>query len=376
MSGRRPTVKAKPSPDQVVAQPDAAEPIETSFAEIVGLIEQARQRAYQAVDSELVGLYWRIGQYISAKLAAAVWGEGVVDRLAQHLARTMPGQRGFTRRNLFRMRQFFEAYSADGKTVTPLVTQLPWTHNLIILTQSKRPEEREFYLRMAVQQRWGKRELERQYRLGTFERAVLSPTKVSPALTQMHGAAATGAFKDAYSVEFLNLPAGHTEADLHSGLLGQLRTFLIELGRDFCFVGSEFPVQVGGRDFALDLLFFHRGLNCLVAIELKVDRFEPEHLGKLNFYLEALDRDVRKPHENPAIGVLLCASKDSEVVEYALSRTLSPALVAQYQTQLPDKQMLAAKLHEFYALNGPAAEAKPAPVAAVPARRKKKGGST
>ena len=164
-----------------------------------------------------------------------------------------------------------------------------------------------------------------------------------------------GCFKDAYSVEFLNLPADHTEADLHRGLLGQLRTFLIELGRDFCFVGSEFPVQVGGRDFALDLLFFHRGLNCLVAIELKVDRFEPEHLGKLNFYLEALDRDVRKPHENPAIGVLLCASKDSEVVEYALSRSLSPALVAQYQTQLPDKQMLAAKLHEFYALNAPAA---------------------
>ncbi|CAN7224653.1 PDDEXK nuclease domain-containing protein [Pseudorhodoferax sp. LjRoot39] len=121
----------------------------------------------------------------------------------------------------------------------------------------------------------------------------------------------------------------------------------------FCFVGSEFPLQVGGRDFALDLLFFHRGLNCLVAIELKVDRFEPEHLGKLNFYLEALDRDVRKPHENPAIGLLLCASKDAEVVEYALSRTLSPALVAQYQTQLPDRQLLAAKLHEFYALSAP-----------------------
>ena len=122
---------------------------------------------------------------------------------------------------------------------------------------------------------------------------MLSPAKVSAALTQMHGADAGTAFKDAYSVEFLDLQAGHTEADLHSGLLGQLRTFLVELRRDFCFVGSEFPVQVGGRDFALDLLFFHRGLNCLVAIELKVDRFEPEHLGKLNFYLEALDRDVR-----------------------------------------------------------------------------------
>jgi hypothetical protein len=121
------------------------------------------------------------------------------------------------------------------------------------------------------------------------------------------------------------------------------------LGRDFCFVGSEFPLQVGGRDFALDLLFFHRGLNCLVDIELKVGRFEPEYLGKLSFYLEALDRDVRKPHENPALGVLLCASNDDEVVEYALSRSLSPALIAQYQTQLPDKKLLQAKLHELMA---------------------------
>ncbi len=373
MSARNATPKANALTRRVGGGVDAAEAVETSFAEVVSLIEQARQRAYQAVDSELVGLYWRIGQYISAKLAAAVWGDSVVDRLAQHLALTMPAQRGFTRRNLFRMRQFFEAYRADEK-VTPLVTQLPWTHNLIILSQAKRAEEREFYLRMAVAQRWGKRELERQFRLGAFEHAVLSPAKVSPALTQMHGAAAAGAFKDSYSVEFLGLPADHSEADLHSGLLGRLRAFLSELGRDFCFVGSQFPVQVGGRDFALDLLFFHRGLNCLVAVELKVERFEPEHLGKLNFYLEALDRDLRKPHENPAIGVLLCASKDSEVVEYALSRTLSPAPVAQYQTQLPDKAVLAAKLHEFYALNAPEAEAEAASAVTPPARRKKKAG--
>jgi hypothetical protein len=149
-------------------------------------------------------------------------------------------------------------------------------------------------------------------------------------------------------LEFLNLPTEHSEDDLHTGLLAKLKEFLIELGRDFCFVGSEYPVQVGGRDFALDLLFFHRGLNCLVAFELKVGRFEPEYLGKLEFYLEALDRDVRKSHEQPAIGVLLCASKDDEVVEYALNRTLSPALIAQYQTQLPNKELLQAKLHEFY----------------------------
>jgi len=343
-------------------------PLEVSFAEVVSLIEQARRRADQAVNTELVGLYWQIGAYINAKLAAAEWGEGVVGDLARHLARVIPGQRGFSAPNLWRMRQFFDTYQGDAK-LSPLVRALPWTHNLIILGQSKRAEEREFYLRMAVQQRWPKRELERQLRLGAFEQALLAPAKVSAALTQMHGEAGASAFKDAYALEFLGLPAGHDEADLHRGLLAELQRFLIELGRDFCFVGSEFPLQVGGRDFALDLLFFHRGLNCLVAIELKVDRFEPEHLGKLNFYLEALDRDVKKPHENPAIGLLLCASKDAEVVEYALSRALSPAAVAQYQTQLPDKRLLAAKLHEFYALSAP----EELPAKAAPRVRTTKG---
>ena len=162
-----------------------------------------------------------------------------------------------------------------------------------------------------------------------------------------------GVFRDSYMLEFLELPPSPTEADLHLGLLSKLKEFLIELGRDFCFIGSEFPIQVGGRDFAIDLLFFHRGLNSLIAFELKVGRFEPEYLGKLGFYLEALDRDVRKSHEQASIGVLLCATKDDEVVEYALSRALSPALVAEYQTQLPDKKLLRAKLHEFYLQNSP-----------------------
>ena len=212
---------------------------------------------------------------------------------------------------------------------------------------------------MATQNRWPVREVARQLDAALFERAVLSPPKLSTALRELHPAAASH-FKDAYLLEFLALPSEHSEADLHQSLLRNLGRFLTELGRDFCYVGSEYPVQVGGQDFALDLLFFHRGLNCLLAIELKVTAFQPEHLGKLNFYLEALDRDARKPHENPAIGLLLCASKDSEVVEYALSRTLSPALIAEYQTQLPDKKLLAAKLHEFYALNAPEkARAKP-----------------
>ena len=266
-----------------------------------------------------------------------------------YLAQTQPGLRGFTRRNLFRMRQFYETY-AGNEIVSPLVTLLPWTHHLIILSQSKRPEEREFYLRLAVQEKWSKRQLERQLKAAFFERTVLSPPKVSPVARQIHPDAAS-VFKDSYLLEFLELPQDHAEADLQRGLLLRLKDFLIELGRDFCFVGSEYPVQVGGRDFALDLLFFHRGLNSLVAIELKVGRFEPEYLGKLNFYLEALDRDTKKPHERPAVGVLLCASKDDEVVEYALSRSTSPALIAEYQTQLPDKALLRAKLHEFYLQN-------------------------
>lgn len=319
------------------------------FTEITQLIATARQRAVQSVNTTLIELYWQVGQTISRKIERAEWGDGVVAQLAEHLARTQPGLRGFTQRNLFRMRQFYEAYQGNEK-VSPLVRQLPWTHNLIILNQSKRPEEREFYLRLAIQEKWSSRELERQFKTALFERTVLNPAKVSAALSQTHPDA-LNVFKDSYMVEFLDLPQGHAEADLHGGLLSRLKDFLIELGRDFCFVGSKYPLQVGGRDFALDLLFFHRGLNCLVAIELKVGRFEPEYLGKMGFYLEALDRDIKKPHERPAIGVLLCASKDAEVVEYALSRNLSPALIAEYQTQLPDKALLQAKLHEFYLQN-------------------------
>jgi predicted nuclease of restriction endonuclease-like (RecB) superfamily len=322
---------------------------EETFSQVVQLIASSRDKALLAVNTALIDLYWKIGETISRKIEASEWGDGVVEQLAQFIAKKHPGQRGFTRPNLFRMKQFYEAYREES-IVSPLVRQLPWTHNLIILGQSKRPEERKFYLRLAVREAWSKRELERQIKLALFERAVLTPAKVSPLVRQMDPDT-LGLFKDSYMLEFLDLPQVHGEADLHRGLLLKLKDFLIELGRDFCFIGSEYPVQVGDRDFALDLLFFHRGLNCLIGIELKVGRFEPEYLGKLGFYLEALDRDVRKAHEQPAIGVLLCASKNDEVVEYALSRSLTPALIAEYHTQLPDKKLLQAKLHEFYLQN-------------------------
>jgi hypothetical protein len=200
---------------------------------------------------------------------------------------------------------------------------------------------------------------------------VLARPKLSPAVTELHPDAAS-VFKDSYLLEFLGLPDEHSEADLHHGLVEQLKSFLTELGRDFCFAGSYFPIQVGGRDFELDLLFFHRGLNCLVGIELKTEEFQPEHMGKLEFYLEALDRDVKKPHERPSIGVLLCATKDNEVVEYALSRAVSPALVAEYKTVLPDKQLLQAKLHEFYELAERQQQAKVLPAPPEKTHRAKK----
>ncbi len=353
--------------NQALSPSTSKTPVVASFVEIAALILRARERSFQAVNTTLIDLYWQVGAYISGKLESAAWGEGVVEQLADYLARQHADLKGFTRPNLFRMRQFYETYRADEK-VSPLVRQLPWTHNLLILSRSKVPEEREFYLQLALRERWSKRELERQLNGALFERTVLAPPKVSPALTQLYPDAVS-VFRDSYLVEFLDLPAVHSEDDLQRGLVANLRHFLLELGGDFTFVGERFRLQVGGKDFWVDLLFFHRGLNCLVAFELKVEEFEPGHLGQLQFYLEALDRDVRKPHENPTIGVLLCATKDREVVEYALSRTLSPALVAEYQTRLPDKKLLQAKLHEFYTLAAPTTESNAGPTVRRPRKK-------
>lgn len=315
------------------------------FTEIIDLIRARRARVIRAVNTELIDLYWEIGKVLSWKIQQERWGTKVVEALAIYLKKTQPSLMGFSRANLMRMRQFYEIYR-ENEMIAPLVRQLSWSHNLLIIAQAKTPEERQFYLEAASKESWSRRELQRQLKGALFERQALNIPIVAPVVRQSYPEAAS-VFKDIYMLEFLGLPSSHSEADLHQSLLLNLRQFLTELGRDFCFIGSEHCIQVGKQDFALDLLFFHRELNALVAIELKIGRFEPEHLGKLNFYLEALDRDVKKPHENPSIGLLLCASKDNEVAEYALSRSLSPALIAQYQTQLPDKKLLQEKLHEF-----------------------------
>jgi predicted nuclease of restriction endonuclease-like (RecB) superfamily len=339
-------VRGKLSRNKIVRRPSSRELARRDFDQVLAMIDATRGRAFAAVNTALIDLYWAIGKHIATKVAESGWGRGTVQELAAYIHRRQPNSRGFSASNLWRMMQFYETYRGKPKLAT-LLRVLSWSHNLAIMSRSTRDEEREFYLRLAGRERWSFRELQRQLAGALFERTVLSPPKLATALRVIHPEAAT-IFKDSYLVEFLNLSKDHSEADLHRRLIESLKDFLIELGRDFCFVGSHYPIQVGGKDFELDLLFFNRAINCLIAFELKIDEFQPEYLGKLEFYLEALDRDVRKLHERPSVGVLLCATKNREVVEYALSRAASPAVVAEYQTRLPEKKLLQAKLHEFY----------------------------
>ena len=325
-----------------------ANPNTEYFPPVLQLIQQAKSRALSTVNQQLLELYWQIGEYLSLKVAEQGWGQGTVKELAKWLAEREPNLRGFSAQNLWRMRQFYEAYAQQPK-LSSLLRLLSWTHNLLVLSKCKTEEERGFYLKLAVEQRWSTRELEQQINNVLFERTIASPLKVSAVMRELHPAA-DQVFKDSYLFDFLHLPEPHHERDLQQGLIKHLKQFLLELGRDFCFIGQEFSVQVGQKDFSIDLLFFHRELQALVAVELKIDDFKPAYLGQLEFYLEALDRDHRKAHEAASIGVLLCKNRDHDVVEYALSRSLSPMVVAQYQTRLPDKALLQAKLDEFYEL--------------------------
>ncbi|MBF0123069.1 MAG: DUF1016 family protein, partial [Candidatus Omnitrophica bacterium] len=213
-----------------------SEVLDPSFNEGVSLIRTARHQAYQAVNTVLIDLYWQVGEYISRKVESAAWGEGVIDNLARFISERHPDLKGFTRRNLFRMKQVYETYCSDEK-VAPLVRQLPWAHNLIVLSRCKLPEEREFYIRLAIKDHLPKRELERQIDGCLFERKVLSPVKVSPPVTLLYPSVQEE-LKDSYLLDFLDLPDGHSEKDLQKGLLGDLKKFLMELGRDFCFVGG------------------------------------------------------------------------------------------------------------------------------------------
>lgn len=320
--------------------------MENRFNDIIQIIRQSQAKAIRSVNSELINLYWKIGEYVFKKLEKSEWGNSVVVELANYLQRNEPDIKGFSDKNIWRMKQFYETYK-DIPKLSPMVREISWTNNLIILSRTKTFEEKEFYLQLVKTERYSKRELERQISAGFYERTMLSDVSIAKSMN-INKLNLSNSFRDKYIFEFLNLSDDYSEKELQKGLVLQMKNFILELGKEFLFVGEEFRVQVGNSDFFIDLLFYHRGLQCLVAFELKSDKFKPEHLGKLNFYLEALDRDVRKPNENPSIGVLLCKDKDNEIVEYALSRSLSPTMISEYNTQLPDKKLLQQKLHEIF----------------------------
>ena len=330
------------------------------FEQIVFLIDDARSRAFYKVNEELVLLYFKVGSIVSRKVKEGNWGEDTVEDLAQFIGNKYPGLQGFNRRGLYRMKQFYEVYTspsfvspavtqmqnADSESIafmSPLVTQISWTHHLLILSKTKTAEEKLFYIHHCIKDKLSKRELERQLNAAVFERTVLANKKVSPVVTQLP----QGIFKDPYIFEFLDLPDTHSEKELEKLLMLNIRKFILEIGKSFTYLGNQYRIQVGNKDYYTDLLFYNRDLQCLILFELKIQEFEPEFLGKLNFYLEALDRDVKRPHENSSIGVLLCKGKDDEVVEYAMARNTSPAMIADFETKLIPKNMLADKLSQL-----------------------------
>ena len=320
---------------------------EQEFTEVLSRIQTAKQLAFQQVNKTLVELYWNIGAFISSQVKVAKWGKNTVEQLAVFIQQKEPSVSGFTASNIWRMKQFYEVYHKDTKLAS-LGRELSWTHNRRIMSL-KMLEEREFYLLLCNQQKYSVRELDRMIKTGTFERTMLANETLSSAITELPQTT-DGVFKDSYVFEFLDLPIPHKEKDLQQALIASLKDFILELGVGFTFIGQEFRLQVGHDDFSIDLLFFHRQLQCMVAFELKNRKFKPADLEQLEFYLEALDQDVKLKHENPSIGILLCREKNDEVVKYALNRSLSPMVIADYETKLIPKELLRKKLNEFYAL--------------------------
>ena len=302
-----------------------------------------KEKLPEKVNEELIKMYWKVGEFLSKETEHASYGDAYIDEISREIQETFPGIKGFNRRGLYRMKKFYETYK-DNDIVTPLVTQISWTNHLLIMSGCKTDEEREFYIRLCIKENYSKRQLERQLDSGYYERYMLSKETLLPESVKKLG---ENPFLDSYVMEFLDLPNEFHENDLRKALIRNMKDFILELGKDFTFIDEEYKVQVGGDDFRIDLLFYHRGLQCLVAIELKIGKFKPEYISKLDFYLEALDRQVKKENENPSVGLLLCAAKNDEVVEYAMSRTMSPMLVSQYQLQLPDKAVLEKKLQQL-----------------------------
>ena len=323
------------------------------LADVKERIRSAQYSALKVVNTELVGLYWDIGRMIAERQEKAGWGRSVVESLSADLRLEFPGVAGFSVQNLWYMRQFYLEYSGHER-LQPLVGEIAWAHNLLIMSKCKDPLEREFYIRMTRKFGWSKNILTHQIDNQSYEKSMLGQTNFDQALTPELRAQAKLAVKDEYTFDFLELGEEHNERELERALIARIEDFLRAMGGMFAFMGSQYRLEVDGEEFFIDLLLFHRRLRCLVVIELKVGKFQPEFVGKMQFYLRALDRQVRQEDENPSIGIILCKEKNRTIVEYTLHDARKPIGVATYtitrtlpkelKGQLPQPEDIAALL--------------------------------
>lgn len=361
--------------------------LQTQFEEIRQIITIHQSKALQEVNLEDLLMRWEIGQYVSTRLKTQEWGSKVVTQLSEFLSSGECSLRGYSRRNLYNMVEFYDTYSSESfrlalgkygkmefvqmpsaqnepsefsalKEIVQipsalLQTEMPkllglttFSNHLEIINRCKSAEEMLFYILYAHHERLNSKEMKRCLINDTFGNLAHTKKPMSEVMKRTYPHSPL-MLKDMLYLDFLGLPERHTEKQLHDGILGKMKQFILELGKDFLFIDSEFPIKVGASTYRIDLLFFHRALQCLVAIELKATSFMPEYMGKLEFYLEALDRDVKRSNENPSIGILLCHDADKSVVEYALSRSLSPTMVAEYKRQLLPKETIERSLEEF-----------------------------
>jgi predicted nuclease of restriction endonuclease-like (RecB) superfamily len=360
------------------------------FQQVQEIISVRRSQALQTVNNESLLTAWEIGAFVSARLKNSEWGSKTVTQLSEYLRAQDPTLRGYSRSNIYNMVLLYDTYSSlqfteyqeklrldefvqtpsgqlqeakivqletiqanDVEIVQSLTAQFPNFLSLItlsnhfeILNACKTIEEQIFYVLYSYKEKLNARELQRCLKNNTFASLMGNKHNISKGLKEIYPQA-TPMLKDTVFIDFLGLPQRHSEKRLQNGILDNVKDFVLELGKDFLFYDKEYPLQVGSSTFKIDLLFFHRGLQCLVAIELKTGKFKPEYMGQLEFYLEALDRDVRRSNENPSIGILLCQEADKSVVEYAMSRSLSPTMIAEYKRQLIPKKVLQRSLEDF-----------------------------
>ncbi len=367
---------------------------ERQFSEVVEIILSHRSRASRAVNNELLMTAWQVGCYVSTKLKSEEWGSKVVAQLSEYIRANRPDLKGYSRRSIYNMVMFYDEYSSaefadtvmrflnsefvqpktgqlmkssqistdessvivqpkTAQFVQPTVGQLPkilelttLTNHIEILCRCKTSEERMFYILYANKERLVKRELQRCISNQTFSTLLGGKKSMSKGMLETYPSAPV-MFKDTLFIDFLNLPKKHSEKKLKDGLLEHMKQFILELGKDFIFMDQEYRLEVGSSTFKADLLFFHRGIQALVAVELKKSKFDPRDLGQLEFYLEALDRDVKRSNENPSVGIILCPEADRVVVEYAMSRSMSPTMIAQYKRILIPQKRMQAQLNEF-----------------------------